>query len=104
MDRYPDLVDLLIAGKRHRAESFGDERDDLELPARAGHANAVAVLDALIVGELLRHLDEGLRLQAHEEWHVLRDVMLVLGESVARRDVRVVSDLAEAVRPACRLV
>ena len=104
VNRDADLIDLLIPGERHRTQSLRDERGDLELAARAEHANAIAVLDALLVRELLRQFDERLRLQAHEQRHVLSHVVLVLGQAVARRDVRIVVHLSEAVWSTGRLV
>src|SRR6266404_8416084 len=64
----------------------------------------VAALDALLVCELLRDLDEGLRLQLNEVRYVLGDVVLVLGQAVARGDVRELLRPSEAIRPARRFV
>src|SRR6266852_4705127 len=95
VDRYPDLIDRRVPGELHWPEPFGHESRDLELAARAGDAHAISVLDALRVGQLLRDLHEGLRLETDEERHVLRHVVLVLGQPVARSHVGVLVDLAE---------
>src|SRR5205085_4245833 len=82
VDRDADRVGLAVAGERHRTEPLRDERRDLELASHARDAHPVAVLDALLRGELLGDLDERLRLQTDEQRHVLRHVVLVLGEAI----------------------
>ena len=64
----------------------------------------IAALDALLSGQLIWDLDEGPRLQLHEVRDVLGDVVLVLGEPVAGRDVGKVGGGAESVGPPGRLV
>src|SRR4029079_12717795 len=99
-----DSVDIFVPGVWHGPQPFGDERNDLELASTARHADAVAALDGLLVGQLLRYFDESLGLQSDQQRHVLSDVVLMLGEAVARRDVWEVRDLAEPVRAARSLV
>ena len=68
------------------------------------HPHHVAGLDALLARELVGDLDERLGLQLDEPLDVLGDVVLVLGEPVARGDVGELVDGPEPVRPARRLV
>src|SRR5919109_775796 len=70
VDGNPDLVHLLPRD-RHRPETLGHEREHLDLAALGRHANLVAALDPLLVGELLRYLDKWLGLQLDEVWDVL---------------------------------
>ena len=103
MDRNADVIDLL-AGDRQRPQALGHKRVDREPAAVGRDLDPIAVFDALLVGKLLRQLDERLRLKSDQQRHVLCHVMLVLGQPIARRHVRELVGLTEAAGSAGRFV
>ena len=74
------------------------------LPRLEVFPDLVAVLDALLLRHFLGDFDERTRLQPDQGRHVLRHVVLVLGQPIARRDIRVILGGTEAVLTAALLV
>ncbi len=60
VDRNTDLVNLL-AVNRHRLDPFGDESLGDVVASRAGNLHLVAALNAQLVSQFHRNLDERLR-------------------------------------------
>src|SRR6202162_4196201 len=96
VDRDPALPDLLVT-QRQLADTVGDDRPNANLAAFRVDSHHVAGLDAFLLSQTRRDLDERFGLQLNEERDLLRDVVLVFGESVRRRDDRKLVRLPETV-------
>ena len=70
-----------------RLDALGDDRLGLDRAALRPHPHPAAVLDALLLRQLLGDLDEELRLQDRVDLDVLGPEVEVLGQPVGRRRI-----------------
>src|SRR5438477_4689144 len=85
MDWNTNLVDLFPVNG-HGLDAFGDERLGDVVAPRARHLYSVIALDAQLVRQFHRNLDEGFGNELHVHLVVLCPVVIVLGESVGGAD------------------
>ena len=97
-----DLIRLL-AVDQHRLDAPGDHRFGDVAGAGARHLDPIAALDAQIVGEIVRDLDERFRHELHVHRIVLRPVVVVLRQPVrGAHDVESLARRRRTCRAACR--
>ena len=99
MYRNAHVVDGLTVDLE-RLNALGHHRHRLDEAPVGPHLHPVAVLDALLFGQLLADFHELLRLHDGRQPGVLGPVVEVLGEAVGGAGVRVVLALAEGLQVA----